>query len=269
MRSATLLLMAAMAGTAFSQSDVEALIQRGIQAQSNGGQITDLVLSGTVTCTKNGTSESGNITLAINNRGQSSVTVNTPSENYTDLGAVVTDSSSSAANSTATNLNVQGQASHSPLASNPTWFSPYFSLVDELQMTTHARSDKGSSSDSGRQLRHIEIVNKPGLRMTDVLNQRPNQLAETIEFDDQTGLPSSMVFHAPGVHKAGSVDSPWVNHHPSFEEKVLYSDYQQISGLAIPMHIQVLIQRRPYLDIYVAKASVNTGASVPPVVQTY
>jgi len=262
MRSAVLLLVTVLATTAFSQTDIEGLIQRSIRLQSNGDQIRNIALLGTVNCTKGGSSETGDIALAIDSQGQSSVRVNTQSEHYTILSTLQTDAGSPGVTSSAGSSPAPtSPASETPLALNPTWFSPYFTLVNELQMTTHARTDRGTESEEGRQLRHIEIVNKPARGMSDIIQQKPNQLAGTIKLDEQTDLPESMVFHAQGIRKAGSLQSSWINKHPSFEETVLYSEYQQIEGLSMPMHIQVLLQREPYLDIHITKATVNTGAA--------
>jgi hypothetical protein len=227
------------------QSDPQAvsLAAQSIAALTAGSAISDVTMSGSVTW--NG-SDTGTALLRALGTGESRMDLTLTSGTRTEIRDAQTGvllGEWIAPN------NTSGYFASQNCFTDAVWFFPVLgSLAAGPNVVL---SYIGLETRNGESVQHIESYvyqsNPLGLTPT------PQQLS-TMDFylDATTFLPAAVTFNAHPDNSAAT----------NLLDEVDFSNYQTISGMVIPMHIQRYQQGNLMVDVVVTAASFNTGLSL-------
>jgi hypothetical protein len=211
---------------------------------------TRVVLTGTITT--GGTS--GSVSLSTTANGQSQIQLQLPSGSETETRTIArfwragtwTDSSGA-----------KHQVAAQDLAGpHPAWFYPSFILMSGLGSPDYVSSDLGVETRNGISVEHIAVWQRPISSLPapsaayvqqqtqcDIYLDPSNWLPVAMTFTRQFNSASPNQFLAPSQSSGAGV-----------LEEVRYSNYQQVQGIPIAFHVQVLFQGVLYSDIQISTA---------------
>jgi hypothetical protein len=229
-------------GTASSTSALQAIQLQAWSALVSTALPTTLALDGTFTSTEGSLTQNGNVHLTVGSDG--SFLTNLPGA----VGAV-SESRTIADGLPACTWTDQNGVVHNGLFLNcvvPAWFFPGLTLLSSSSTSSLAAWTPSSiSTDSlGEHLRFQFAV--PGLNVSPA-NPLLSQSFDLVLAPD-THLPLYSIF--TNHPDNGSVLT-------DIAVKIAYSNYQNISGVMIPFHIQRFVNNSLALDITIASASVQ------------
>jgi hypothetical protein len=211
---------------------------------------TNVVLAGTVTT--GGTS--GSISLGAAATGQSQIQLQLPSGSETETRTI------SRFWRAGTWTDASGAAHRIPpqdlVGPHPAWFYPSFILTSALGSPDYISSDLGVVARNGVSAEHIAVWQRP-------INSLPASSAAYVQqqtqydiyLDPSTWLPVAMTF----TRQFDSVSpsqflGPAQTSSAGVTEEVRYSNYQQVQGIPVAFHVQVLFQGALYSDIQISSA---------------
>jgi hypothetical protein len=220
------------------------LAAQSIAALTGGTTISDVTLTGSVTWNGTG-SDTGTATLRALGTGESRMDLALTSGTRMEIRDAQTgvplghwvDPNNSSGNYAAHNC-----------WTDAVWFFPALGSLAAGQNVV--LSYIGQESRNGATVQHIQsYVYQSG----QFLNPSPSQLSTTdFYLDAATFLPVAVTFNA----------------HPDNDSttnllvEVDFSNYQTVSGVVVPMHIQKYQQGNLMVDVVVTGASFNTGLSL-------
>ncbi len=241
------------------------LAMRSLDAQTGGGPVTDITLTGTATVAgASGGRESAAITLAATAGGDSSVTLSlasgqeTESRSYSHFGHKGTWTGTDGTSHDYDILNLLGP--------HPAWFYPFFVMKSGFMTTQYGAGDDGLTTWDGAAVEHLRVFRTPSSQRFSHLppNKFLRQMTQhDIYVDSSTLLPVAMTFN---VHLTANAPSqPFVPEGTptgDYLEEVRYSDYQQVQGHPVAFHIQVYFNGALAGDIQLASATFDTGVAI-------
>jgi hypothetical protein len=241
----------ALAGLAVGQnpptSDPQALAYaaQSIAAMTDGVAISDVTLTGNVTWNAGGT-DAGTASLKALGSGESRMDLSLTSGTRSEIRDAQTGAP--LGQWIAPN-NASGRFAFQNCWTDAVWFFPAFgSLAAGPNVVL---SYVGQTTWNGEQVQHIQsYVYQPN---QSGLTPSPQRLS-TLDFylDATTLLPAAVTFNA----------HPDNNANANLLVEVDFSNYQTVSGVVVPMHIQRYLQGNLMVDVVVTGASFNTGLSL-------
>jgi hypothetical protein len=139
--------------------------------------------------------------------------------------------------------------------SEPVWFFPALSFLSSASNPSLILTYVGRETWNDMPVEHIRAAWLPNAALA------PSATAVRLDFsrlstvdmylDAATLLPDAMAFKAH-PDSGADVDIPI---------EVRYANYQPVSGVLVPMHVQELMNGSLLLDLTVTRAAINTGAS--------
>ena len=252
------------------------IIQQSIATMTGGAPVTDVTMTGTTTITKSGilaaveaasqpTSESGPITLVATASGKGQNTTTTGS------GTSVTVQDISQLSPV---LGVTGKdgvphtlQTVSALTPHPGWFYPAL-LLASGQSSAYAASYVGHEVWNGEAVEHIAIWRISGSTSDTTALQRASQ--HEIYLDSTTLLPVGITYIAhPYDSRNPGASFDYQRNLPDPVTEVQFSDYRQVQGREVPLHIRWTMTVMPFDtasdlvgDIQISSATFNTGVIV-------
>jgi hypothetical protein len=227
-------------------SDPQALAfaAQSIAAMSGRTTISDVTLTGTVTW--NAGTDTGTATLRALGTGESRMDLALSSGTRTEVRDAQTGV---ALGQWFAPNNASGYFASQNCSTDAVWFFP---LLDSLAAGPNVvLLYVGATTWNGESVQHIQSYvyqsNPAGLTPS------PQQLS-TMDFylDVSTLLPAAVTFNAHPDNNANS----------NLLVEVDFSNYQTVSGVVVPMHIQKYQQGNLMVDVVVTGASFNTGLSL-------
>jgi len=231
-------------------SDLQALTlaERSIAAMTAGSAVSDVTLSGSATWVAGSDTETGPATLTAKGTTESRVDLNLS-------GGERTEVRSSADGSPQGDLIKDGGAATVEAAHNcftdTAWFFPPLSSLAELSVSGFLASYMGQESLNGIAVQHLRIWQS--VSSQDASAAKAIIHLSTIDWylDSATFLPVAAKFttHPPETF---GVDMP---------VEILFSNYQRVNGVLLPLHIQKLLNGGLTLDLTISSAVLNSGLS--------
>jgi hypothetical protein len=251
------------------------ILQKAITALTGGTSVTDVTFTGTITVTKsanfaisasaagNPASETGTITLVATASGQGQSTTTTAS----GTSVSVQDISQSTPTLTVTGKDgsshtIQTLSAWTP---HPGWFYPALLLTSGLSSSSYAASYIGHETWQGTPVEHIAIwrVNTSG---ASAAFQQASE--HDVYLDSSSLLPVAMTYiaHPYNPNSPSTPFVPYRGNSPDRLTTIQFSNYQQVQGRLVPLHIRSAMTVIPLdttsdfiSDIQISSASFNTG----------
>ena len=231
------------------QQDPQAisLLQQSLVAMTKGNVITDATLSGSATRIAGSDQESGEAVLQAKGTQESKIALTLSDSTYTEVRnfqAGAPEGSYAGSDSV-----VYPLAQHNCFIS-PAWFLPPLSTIaSAIGDPTTDISYIGQGTWDGVAIQHLKIwssVSSPDVASVQAIAH----LSTTdIYLDFTTNLPVAMTFTTHPAENA-SVDIPI---------EIRFSNYQQMSGILLPMHIQKFLNGSLSIDMNLSSVSINSG----------
>jgi hypothetical protein len=257
------------AAPAVSDPQAVALIQRALAALTGGVPVSDVTLTGSAQRVAGSDSETGTATAKARSDGSSRLDFSYPSgtrseirnpsgmpradvtpQNLPVAATTISDSQPVGAWSGPDGI-LHGTPSHN-LMTDPTWFFPATTLANALSSAGNVISYIGPETHNDQPTIHIRISQPLPSTF-----EAPPQAATLIEHLTQmdlylssgTTIPVALTFN---VH-------PNNNAFVDAEVEIRFSDYQVVSGISIPFHLQEYLNGGPVLDLQFSSAILNAG----------
>jgi hypothetical protein len=223
-----------------SSSQAAAYAAQSIVAMTAGASITDATLTGTVTWTAGSETETGTATFLASGTGESRMDLALSSGTRTEIRDA----------STGTPLgqwiaqdSTSGKFTLHNCQTDAVWFFPVLgSLAGGPNV---AFSYIGQETRNGETVQHIQ--SSPSNQSAGSTQQQLSMM--DFYLDATTLLPSAITFNA-------HADNNLLN---NIFVEIDFSDYQVISGVRVPMHIQKSLQGSFLIDLQVSGAVFNSG----------
>lgn len=230
------------------QSDPQAVsfASQSIAALTGRNTISDVTLTGSVTWSGGSSPETGTATLLASGTGESRMSLILPSGTRTEIrdGSTGVAKGQWIAQSGASGLFASGNC-----ATDAVWFFP--ALGSLAAGPNVVLIYVGLETRNGAAVQHIQsYLYQPNPSGVTGVTPSPQQLS-TMDFylDATTFLPVAITFNAHPDNNAST----------NLPTEVDLSNYQALSGILVPTHIQRSLQGNVLLDMTISAASFNTG----------
>jgi len=253
------------------------MLQQSIAAMTGGNAVNDVTMTGTVTITTivnlpssapnaspTTSTDSGTVTFVALASGRGEATVTTPAGTRTEIRDV--SSGTPTLVETGLDGNTYSVTTQSAATPHPAWFFPAFVMNSGLSSSAYASSYVGQETQNGASVQHLAIwllpVGQPASsRFPQALTQQDIYLNPT------SLLPVSMSFTVH-PYDPTSPNREYVRYHGSSVDslqEVTFSDYQQVEGRQVALHIHTKIQTQFITilsDTQFTSVAFNTGATI-------
>src|SRR5258708_17492907 len=214
---------------------------------TGGTAISDVTLTGNATWTAGSDGETGSATLLALGTSESRIDLYLPSGTRTEIRD---SSTGSAQGQWIAESDGSGKFPSHNCLTDGVWFFPALSSL--AGGTNVIFSDVGQETRNGASVRHLQSY---VYQFNQMQGPGPNpQQLSTVDFylDATTLLPSAISFN---VHPDNDVNN-------NIPVEIDFSNYQAISGVTVPMHIQKYVQGDLLIDVTVSSAAFNTGIAL-------
>jgi hypothetical protein len=243
---ATLPCFAGTTTTPTSNSQALSFAAQSIAALTGGNAINDVTLTGTATWTSGSDTESGSAMFLASGTAESRMDLALSTGTRTEIR----DAQTGATLGKWITPNGSGMFALYNCQTDAVWFFP--ALGSLAGGSNVVLSYIGQETRNGIAVQHLRSN-------VSQLSQFPipgisTQALSTIDFylDATTLLPSSIIFNA----------HPDANAASNLSVEIDFSNYQLITGVNVPMHIQKYFQGTLLIDVTVSNATFNTGISL-------
>lgn len=236
--------------TASKDPRAVSLLSAAVSVLANGTSINDATLTGTVTRTAGSDVETGSATLEV-------------------LGGVDSSVDLALANGLRTEVINQSQTSPVGQYSGPdgtlhplalhnclipaSWFFPVLALQAALSNPSIAMAYVGPETLHGESVQHVRFWRVvPASNATSAAAGLIQRLSTVdVYLDASTNLPVALDFNTH-PHKAANIN---------FANEIRYSDFQPLSGMRMPTHIQRFVNNTLLLDLHISGLTTNSNLS--------
>lgn len=262
--------------TQTTQSDPQtvALVQRSLAALTGGAPVSDVTLSGTAHRLAGSDDEIGTAALTATSAGDSRISlafasgVRTEIRNHlavplpsgVPLPAIVTSTPQPVGGWSGRDGVMHGMASHN-IATDPAWFFPAMTLMNIVSQSYTVSYVGQETVAGGQQVIHVSASRSvvvpngtqlppgpPGMSFTAFV-QHLSQVE--IYLDLTSMLPTALAFSAHPEDNA-LIDIP---------VQIQFSNYQNRSGVAVPLHVQKFVNNSLVLDLDISQCVLNSGVN--------
>jgi hypothetical protein len=229
------------------------LVQESLSALNGGQAVNDVNISANAHRIAGSDDDTGTATLQAVAAGASSVTLNLPSGQLTEI-----------VNSSATppsgmwvgpDGTVHTTAFHNLLA-GPFWFFPEFALAVSSSTSGAVITYVGHETHNGEAVEHLSISQSPAVGTPQSYASYAQLTQLDFFLDSTTFLPAALDFNTHPDNNA-LLDIP---------VEVRFTNYVLVSGVQVPFHVQKFINNTLALDIQFQTASLNSGTSVAQII---
>lgn len=234
------------AQTTLPSSDPAAvsLAIKSVAALTGGQPISDATLNATVISILGSDYETGTATLQAKGATESRIDLSLGNETRTDVRNVVSGVQEGAWSLNGSKATAYSQAN---CWTDAGWFIPVMGILSQNAVSKTVFTYVGLEQYNGLSAQHIRVF-RLGPFMTDI---QTAQRLTTVDFylDPNSYLPLGIVSNS---HLDSDVNT-------NVPTETRFSNYQVVSGIEVPFHIQRLLNGSLMLDITVTSAQFNTG----------
>ncbi len=222
-----------------------AILQQSLAAQVGNTTLSDITLTGTVRRIAGSDDETGSAMLQAVSNGSARLTLNLPSGTSTEIANLFGSPTGTWSGPDSIS---HPQAFHN-LLSESAWFAPSIGIARRLSSTSSVGTYVGHETLNGQAVEHIAVSQTPP--SADPPSGPSYSHLSQVDFyiDSTTLLPAAISFNIHPDNDA-SRDIP---------VQILLSNYQTISGVQVPLHVQKFFNNSLSLDLQVQSTTINTG----------
>ena len=235
--------------TPSSSAQAMNLLQQALAALNPGAPTTDVTLSGSAHYIAGSDDETGTAVLKAMGGGASRMDLTLSSGIRSEVHSV--DASGSSVGAWSGSDGVQHAISFHNLLTDSSWFFPGLTLTRLVNTTGIVGTYAGQEILNGQSVLHLSFSQPP--TNASGPDAAVMQHLSQIEFylDSTTLLPVALSY---AIH-------PDNNELLDIPVQILFSNYQNVSGVRIPFHVQKLLNGCLTLDLQVQSATLNSGLS--------
>ena len=238
---------AQQAPTAVTQDPTAvALVAKSLAVLGGGAPISDVTLTGTATRIVGSDAGTGTVTLKALGTSSSQMDLSLSNGMRSEIR-------------TQTNSGPQGvwlapggtynaMAMHNCLT-DAAWFFPAFSVLSQLSNPYLSATYLGAETRGEESVQHLRFSFTIPAASLDPLGVYSKLTNEDLYIDSSSLLPVALVF----------TTHPDNNAFLNIPVEVDFSNYQAVSGVQVPFHIQVLRNGTVFLDVTIQNAILNSG----------
>lgn len=247
-----------------SDPQAVAAVQGALTALVGSANLSDVTLTGTANRIAGSDNESGTATLEAMAGGYSLLSLSLPlgprSETRNPAGtplpgvlppgipAAVAQAAQPVGAWSGPDGNTHGMANHN-IMTDATWFFPALTIATFASSQSYILSYIGQETHDGQPTVHLS-VSRP-------FPQAPAQIATLVQhlsqmdlyLDPGTLLPVALAFNVHPDNNAG-LDIP---------AEIQFSNYQAVSGVLVPSHVQKYLNNSLVLDLQFSNVTLNSG----------
>jgi hypothetical protein len=267
------------ATTPTSDPQAVALLQRALSALTGAVSISDVTLTGTAQRLAGSDDETGTATLKASATEDSRVDLSFPSGSHSEirnhaaipLSGALPSGVPASLSQTPQPVGVwsdpdgvlHGMAAHN-IMTDATWFFPVLTLEKIASAQNYVFSYIGQETHDGITVLHVSASQQfPQLAQNSSTSNSPGpspaqfqalvQHLSRMDFyiDPNSSLPTALDFNSHPDDNA-SID---------IATEILFSGYQKIGGVLVPLHVQKYLNNSLVLDLQLSDASINSGLS--------
>jgi hypothetical protein len=223
------------------------LLQQSVAAMLNGTQVTDISMSGTAIHFAGSDNDTGTVILQAKGTTESKVAITLAGNTTTELRSF--QDGAETGTSTGTDGKSQTTAFHNCFTDSAWFFPALSSVASAVANQGMNASYVGAETVNGISVQHVRVWQSIA---------SPDEAAVTLiahvstmdwYLDGTSGLPMLARFTTHPTDNA-SLDQ---------QAEVRFANYQAISGVMVPLHIQRLLNNALAFDFTFASATLNSG----------
>ena len=218
------------------------LAQNSIMALTGGVPITDVTLNANVTSIFGSDNETGIGIFRAKGIGESRVDLTLSGGTLSEVRSL---SNSGPAGAWSRNGGTAVPQSAHNTVTDAVWFFPALSSLSQFGNPNYVFKYIGEGQHGGVSAQHIQVAIVPPAGVADV------QHLSTVDFylDPISFLPMAADF----------MTHPDDNMRIDIPVEILFAGYRNVNGVAVPFHVQKLLNGGVVLDLIVTTVSLNTG----------
>lgn len=228
-------------------SDPQALAfaAQALNAMTGGATITDVTLNGNVTWTIGADQDQGPATLLAKGNGESKVDLQLSGGERVELRDISTGSPLG---------EWIGDGNPTPFAmhncwTDAVWFFPIFSSMVVAPAQNVTLLYLGQTTLNGENVQHLQAyLYLSGQSQTTISFVQGVSVVDYY-LNSSSLLPVAITFNTHPDDNAGL----------AIPIQILFSNYQQVSGVQVPFHVQKFLNTQPLLDFTVSSVAFNSG----------
>jgi hypothetical protein len=217
------------------------LAQKSVAALTGGVAVSDVTLNGNVTSILGSDSETGTGTFRAKGTGESRADLNVSSGARSDARSLT--------NGTPTGAWQRNGAASSAYAqhnclTDAAWFFPALSSLTQTANPNFVFKYVGQEQHNGVNTQHIQVFQTGSSQI---------QSLSTMDFylDATSSLPLAVASDARADNDVNT----------RIPNEIRFAQYQTVSGIQVPFHLQRIFNNSLTLDVSVTSASIGTGLS--------
>lgn len=228
-------------------SDPQALTlaTAAMTALSSGQQVSDVTLTGTATETAGATVNSGTATFKAKGYWESRIDFG--GSNHSEIRSV--DSSGHPIGAWTTPDGVSHTMAFHNVWTDAGLFFPVFSSLSVASQPNVTAKYIGQETRNGASVQHLRFFRSADATLAAAANDIPNLSRVDIFLDSVSSLPVAITFNAHPDNDASR----------DIQMEMDYTNYQSVSGVQIPFHVQKLLSGGVIVDFLVSQAALNSG----------
>jgi hypothetical protein len=265
----------ARSGPSPATNDTEAiaLLRRSLAALTGGAQVTDVTVTGSVRRIVGSDDENGTATLMANSAGDSRTALSFPSGNRVEVrnhagtpaiglppgvsqsdlpeGLVRKATASSQAVGTWSGPDgISHAIARHNLFSEAAWFSPAIILSRLISNQNDVvAANLGEETYRGQTVLQVSVSQQSQQAPQRISNILEHLSRTDVLLDQSTLLPTAVTFNTHPDSNA-ALDIP---------VEVYFSDYHNVNGVQVPLHVQRFLNGSLVLDLQLGNATINSG----------
>jgi hypothetical protein len=235
--------------TATPQPQASTLLAQSAAALTGSVAVSDVTLTGNAQSIAGSDHESGTVTLAAMAAGESRMDLSLSGGNRSQIRSF--DANGNTVGAWSGSDGVQHPISFHNLLTDAAWFFPALTLNRIASNSAMVGKYVGQEVLNGQSVLHVSVSQTPTVATAPDAAIMQHLTQMNFYFDPTTLLPVALSFstHPDGTELL------------DISVQIQFSNYQSISGVQVPMHVQEFVNGTLSLDLQLQSATLNSGLS--------
>ena len=221
------------------------LLAESVAALTGTVVVSDVTLTGTVQSIAGSDDESGTVSLKAMAPGESRMDLTLSASSRSEIRTF--DANGNMVGVWSGSDGVQHPISFHNLLTDSSWFFPALTLNRIVSSTTTIETYVGQETLNGQSVLHVSVSHPPAVADPQTATEHLTQME--LYLDPTTFLPVALSF----------TTHPDDNYLLDIPVQILFSNYQVVSGVQVPFHIQKFLNNSLLLDLQLQSAVLNSG----------
>jgi hypothetical protein len=221
------------------------LLAEAAAALSGSVTVSDVTLTGTVQSTAGSDTETGTVSMKAMAPGESRLDLTLSASSHSEIRTF--DDNGNLVGAWSGSDGVQHPIAFHNMLTDSSWFFPALTLSRIVADTTTVGTYVGQETLNGQSVFHVSVLRPPAVSRATAAAEHFTQME--LYLDPTTFLPVALSFNTHPDDNA-LLDIPM---------QILFSNYQVVSGVQIPFHVQRFFNNSLLLDMQLQSAVLNSG----------